>query len=181
MKGSLWATGESLGGIFLDWIPHIFFLRWTSKKQPGDSFANTPMSPAAWLWISFWQRWVPGPAPERWTGIWHHPCSCHWQTLVDLWRDSVVKRIFQGGGKPWQSLVLQWLTSHGISSWRQDKNKGDGGVGVHVALTQVKRRGLDKFFPQFASHKFWNSWFYLIWPETANNDHLLQLIEFFAP
>lgn len=73
------------------------------------------------------------------------------------------------------------LTSHGISSWRQHKHKWDGGVGVQVALTQVKGRGLDKFLPQFASYVFSHSWPYLIWPEAANNDHLLQLIESFTP
>lgn len=180
MRGNLWAKGGSLGGNFLDLSPHIFSPRWTSKKRPSDSSANTPMSHPAWLWISFWQQWVPGPVPERWTGIWPHPCSYHWQTLVSLWKNHVMPVCFFFQ-VVFHVTSVMWLTSHGISSWRQNKNKWDGGVGIQVALTQVKRRRLDKFLPQFACHKFSHSWHHLIWPETANNDHLLQLIESFTP
>lgn len=73
------------------------------------------------------------------------------------------------------------LTSHGIGSGRQHKNKWDGGIGVHVALIQVKGRRLDKLLPQFAIHKFSYRRFHFVWPETTKNDHLLQLIELFAP
>lgn len=83
--------------------------------------------------------------------------------------------------EPSQSIIGTVLTSHGISPWRQHKHEWDGGVGVQVALTQVKGRGLDKFLPQFARHVFSHSWHYLIWPETADNNHRLQLIEAFTP
>ncbi len=81
--------------------------------------------------------------------------------------------------EPCQSV--RELTSHGIGSWRQNKHKWDGGVGVQVALTQVKGRQLDQFLAQFASYVFSHSWHNFIWPETANNDHLLQLIEAITP
>lgn len=80
-----------------------------------------------------------------------------------------------------QSLVLKGLTGHGISSWRQHKYEWHGGVGVRVALAQVKGRRLDKFLSQFASDIFSHSWHNLICPETAHNDHVLQLVESFAP
>lgn len=41
--------------------------------------------------------------------------------------------------------------------------------------------GLDIILPQFGGYKFRHGWFYFIGPETANNDNLLQLIEFFRP
>lgn len=38
-----------------------------------------------------------------------------------------------------------------------------------------------KFLPQFARHIFSHRWLHLIGPETADNDHFLQVIELITP
>lgn len=82
----------------------------------------------------------------------------------------------------WKSIFCtDKLTSHGVGSWRKHKHKWDGGVGVQIALTQVKGRRLDKLLPQIGRYIFNHAWHHLIRSKTSNNDHFLQGSELVTP